>query len=210
LFDIYDSTNESGDSLSLGIGPLYDVMVGHQKNTSARTSIFSFITGLKALSSSYSNGLNTLVATKNISPISDDYGITETHFAGWSPLSSVYQSLVVDGSSVSTTLFGKGFIRNDLFNSRYIRFTAVSANTVLYYQGDDSFIINIFNKGNEVVNGVQSNVGFICTNGSSSGVKSHTFSTTPGQEYIIRLYTDDSFVYYSSYYVGITTQLQSL
>ena len=75
---------------------------------------------------------------------------------------------------------------------------------------NDSFILDIFNKGNIIVSGFQDNVGYISTNGSDSPMKAHIFSTVPGESYVIRLYTDNSYVYWSGYYVIIAVVLSNI
>jgi len=50
LYDLYDPANEGAtDNGELGFSPIYDTMVGPQKNTEAFTTIFSFGTAIKSL-----------------------------------------------------------------------------------------------------------------------------------------------------------------
>jgi len=48
LYDLYDDHDDGADRLSLGFAPMHKVLIDAQKNTNAFTSIFSFITALKA------------------------------------------------------------------------------------------------------------------------------------------------------------------
>jgi hypothetical protein len=210
LFDLYDSQNESGDNLSLGIGPLYDVMVGHQKSTSAQTSIFTFINGLKSNLPAYSSSIDLLTTTKDISPVVDDYGSQETNFDGWPFMTSVYEDVTVGGGWNTIRLWGSGLIHNDMRNSRYLKFIATSTSTKMWYLGSDSFLIHVFKSGQFIVNAINDEVFHNRVDDSAPTVYQHTFTTVPGQEYIIRVFTDDSIIYKPGFYLDVDIQLESL
>jgi hypothetical protein len=118
LYDLYDSNNDGADRLSLGFKPIYDVLVGKQKDTKAFTSIFSFIKGLKDENSASEEAINAILSSENISNIDDIYG-------------NKYHGLYVDttvGESmdVCTSIrYGMGMLghHNILGNHRFIRFT---------------------------------------------------------------------------------------
>jgi hypothetical protein len=74
LYDLYDSNSDGADTLSLGFKPIYDVFVGAEKTTPAFTSIFSFITALKANNVSQSSKIDAIVNSESISSITDIYG----------------------------------------------------------------------------------------------------------------------------------------
>lgn len=74
LYDLYDSDDDGEDSLSLGFSPLYDVLVGPQKNTPAFTSIFSFITALQQQNSGDKRAINAILQSEDISEITNAYG----------------------------------------------------------------------------------------------------------------------------------------
>ena len=75
LWDLHDTgTNESFDTTSFSMGQIYDVMVNHEKNTRAVTTLGSFITGMKGLPGANLTAIDTLLAAYNIGPISDDFG----------------------------------------------------------------------------------------------------------------------------------------
>ena len=46
LYDLWDTGVETGDTGSIGFGPIYETMTGLQRNTEAYTTLFSFGTGL--------------------------------------------------------------------------------------------------------------------------------------------------------------------
>jgi len=74
LYDIYDDHDDAGDTLSLGFAPMHQVLIDAQKNTNAFTSIFSFITELKAQNPDDKDAIDAITANENIAPINDIYG----------------------------------------------------------------------------------------------------------------------------------------
>jgi len=74
LYDIYDSNDDEGDSLSFGFSPIHQVLINRQKNTEAFTSIFSFITALKEEFPGNNTLIDALTSHESIAPIRDMYG----------------------------------------------------------------------------------------------------------------------------------------
>jgi hypothetical protein len=130
LYDLYDSHNDGGDTLSLGFKPIYDVLVGSQKTTPAFTSIFSFITYLKENNPSAINKIDDILASENIESIQNIYGSTID--------SDLYSDMSNGSINICTySQYGRG---NKLYNHRYIRFS-ISQNgnyTVRVKQSDGS------------------------------------------------------------------------
>jgi len=77
LYDIYDSNNDGADSISLGFTPIYNVLVGSQKNTPAFTSIFSFTKAFKDQNAGSANTLDSILSTQNIDSVTDIYGSSQ-------------------------------------------------------------------------------------------------------------------------------------
>lgn len=76
LYDLFDSgSNEAAyDGVALGLGPIYDVLVGPQKTTEAMTTLGSFIAGLKAQPGVNATAVNTLLAHYNVGAVTSPYG----------------------------------------------------------------------------------------------------------------------------------------
>ena len=125
-------------------------------------------------------------------------------------MSSVYSNPVVDGAAVLFKLWGSGRIYNDVRNSRYLRFTATSTTTEIRVQGTDTFIVNVYKRGSELVNGLEDNFYYECLNGNTSAVLSQQINTTIGDEYVIRVYTLDDYLFYNNTYVDMGVQLVSI
>jgi hypothetical protein len=80
LYDLYDSgSNESGyDNVALGLGPIYDVLVGPQKSTDALTTLGTFITGLRTQPGVNGPAVNALLAHYSIGAMTSDFGQGDT------------------------------------------------------------------------------------------------------------------------------------
>ncbi len=79
LYDIYDSHNDTGDTISYGFKPIHQLLIGKEKNTPAFTSIFTFIKGLKDEHPSDVTAIDNIVAQESIAPINDIYGTGRTN-----------------------------------------------------------------------------------------------------------------------------------
>lgn len=127
LYDIYDSSNEVGDSVSLGFAPIYNVLIGAQKITPALTSIFSFGTEIKSENALASSDINTLLDAQNIVGSSMDiYGSTETNNAGNAThVTPIYTAISANGIASSELCSINAFgSRNKLSVFRFFKFTA--------------------------------------------------------------------------------------
>jgi hypothetical protein len=134
LWDIYDSAGDTNDTVSLGFTPMWNVLIGAQKNTPAFTSIFSFITALKAANPASAATIDTLVAAQNItSSTMDIYGSTETHvpttFATVDTI-PLYATATIGGGPVIVQNVSKAGHYNTLGNHSYIKFTVASSRIV--------------------------------------------------------------------------------
>jgi hypothetical protein len=74
LYDIYDTTDDTGDRLSLPFSTLHDLLKSRQKNTPAYTSIFSYITALKMQNPGFVSEIDAITYNESIAPIRDIYG----------------------------------------------------------------------------------------------------------------------------------------
>ncbi|CAA6818049.1 MAG: Unknown protein [uncultured Sulfurovum sp.] len=79
LYDIYDSTDDAGDTLSLGFTPIHNVLIGAQKNTPVFTSIFPFIKALKDQNPGNDTAIDAITSNESIAPITDIYGTGRTN-----------------------------------------------------------------------------------------------------------------------------------
>ncbi len=135
LYDLYDSDSDGVDTLSIGLAPLFDVITGAYSDTVAFTSVFSFITSLKAARPDLAAGIDQIVAAQNIATAGMDvYGSTAVNNAGNADVLPIYTVLPTDGSSVEVCSIGGPESANGPFgtynklsNRRYLRFTITTA-----------------------------------------------------------------------------------
>jgi hypothetical protein len=138
LWDVYDNAADTNDTVALGFQPIWDVLIGPEKTTPAFTTIFSFITALKAQNAGAVGAINTLVAAQNIDVASmDAYGSTETHFPSTVPNNAalpVYTTATVGGPAVvmrTVVASADPLDRfNKLGNRRFVRFSLATARTI--------------------------------------------------------------------------------
>ncbi len=120
LYDLYDSSNEAHDQTTLGFEPIYNAMIGKERDTKAFTSIFSFIDGLKKENSSQASNIDATVGYENISPIYDSYGTSRMNSAGSSHTLPLYRELLV-GNSINICNENRYGVYNKLGNRTYVK-----------------------------------------------------------------------------------------
>ncbi len=113
LYDIYDSHNDGEDRLSLGFEPIYNALIGFQKNTQAFTSIFTFIAGLQQENPSERNKIDEILNSEDIQPIVDIYGSSQ---------SNLYSDMGASTSISNICTSGENGTYNKLNNHKYIKF----------------------------------------------------------------------------------------
>ena len=177
LYDIFDiGSNEPFDGVALGLGPIYDAMTVGEKNTTALTTLYSFITALKALYPSQATAIDTLTRYRNVVgvPIADARGTGETVNGGHTENLPLYRS-ITPGSGISITLFADQ--PNALSQNRYFRYVGNGAShTVSLATGTaDDVDVTVYQKG--VVQAV--------ANGPSGTETTQPFMAASNVEYII-------------------------
>jgi hypothetical protein len=134
LWDVYDNVADANDTLALGFTPIWNVLTAQQRNTPAFTTIFSFITGLKAQNPGSSTAIDTLVAAQNINATNIDlYGTNETHSPTEVPAIAalpVYKLATVGGPAVMVRTVDDAGRHNKLGDRRFIRFTLDTARDI--------------------------------------------------------------------------------
>lgn len=196
LFDIYDSYADANDSVSLGIGPIIDVMTTTQKTTPVQTSIHSFLSGLKTAYPSSATGINAIATAKSIKA-DNAYGTTETNDNGITGLLPLYHSISPGSGNVTVELAGGDYAYNEAPNNRYFRFTATSSTTRINWNATDVYYIWVMKKGSVILE----KYGY-------AGSGTQTFSTTAGQEYIIQTMTDPDVMSDPSQSMDVTISIQ--
>jgi hypothetical protein len=135
LWDVFDSSPDGNDTLSLGFKPIWNVLTGPQKNTPAFTTIFSFITALKTLNAGSAAAIDTLVGAQNINSAGIDAFASNENHAPTDTIPQtaalpIYTTLSVGGTVTLRTVNDggpeiQGDSGNKLGNHRFIRFTSL-------------------------------------------------------------------------------------
>jgi hypothetical protein len=139
LWDLYDTTNEPGDTLSLGLGPLWSVLTSPQRNTDALTSVFTFVTALKQQRPADAAAIDQIVSQQaTVSSTINAFGTTETNSG--TPANAnvlpIYTPITINGASVTLNSIGDfqvGANRsggNKLSTRRFLRLDVPMAQTV--------------------------------------------------------------------------------
>jgi hypothetical protein len=121
LWDAFDATNESGDSVSLGFAPIFAAINVGQRNTSALTSIFSFLEALNTVAPSSAAGITQLRSGEQISA-NDEFATNEMNSGGDPSVTvlPIYRpiSLGVPQTVCVSAAFG---VENKLGNAKFFR-----------------------------------------------------------------------------------------
>ncbi|WP_456433853.1 SdrD B-like domain-containing protein [Nitratifractor sp.] len=137
LYDLYDSHDDGQDHLSLGFGPIHDMMTDAEKNAHAFTSLFTFITALKSYDSTDADAIDAIVSSENIATINDIFGTGRSNHSDDYP----YHDLTV-GESTSIHTYTTYGTYNKLGNHQFVTFHVDTAGsytvTVQQTNGSDS------------------------------------------------------------------------
>jgi hypothetical protein len=130
IYDVYDSNDDVGDSLSLGFTPIHNLFIGTQKNTVAFTSIFTFITALKAENPGNDSLIDAITLNESIAPITDIYGTGRTNRASQNA-NPLYSTLSVGGSVDFVTNYSSTATSelNKLGKYNFVKFTILETKT---------------------------------------------------------------------------------
>ena len=127
LYDVYDNHDDTGDTLSLGFTPMHNLFIGAEKNTEAFTSIFTFITALKAENSGNNAAIDALTTNESIASITDIYGVGRSNRSSQNA-NPLYSTLSVGSSVDFVTNYSATSIdqHNRLGTYNFITFTIPS------------------------------------------------------------------------------------
>lgn len=175
LYDLYDSgTNESYDQVGVGLGVIYDVLVGGEKTTDALTTIGSFITVLKAQPGVNAAAVDTLLAHYNMGPISTAFGTGDEGQDGLHAMYATVSALPYNNTSI--TLDG-GYEYNTWQQNQYFVFTGNGSSITVTANSGSDVAIAAYLKGTVV--GQSDN--------TLSGTESFNFTSQLNATYVLVL-----------------------
>lgn len=133
LYDLWDTDNDGVDNDSIGFAPIYDIMVNQQRTTPAFTSVFSFMTELKADNPGATTFIDALLTDSGITSNLDIYGSNETNDSDNSlvvqDVLPVYTTITTNGTPVevcSNSQFDNVRDGNKLSERQLLRFDVIT------------------------------------------------------------------------------------
>jgi len=126
LYDIFDTDSDGDDTLSLGLGPIYEVLTAADYRTqSTFTSIFSFLAELRAQQAGSAAVINTFADARGINSTAAD-AVGETNNGSIATSLPVYNTVTVNGPAVRICSVNDAGEFNKLGNRSYLMFTAAA------------------------------------------------------------------------------------
>ena len=170
LYDLYDTNSDgSFDQVGVGLGPIYDVLTGPQKQTDALTTMASFITGLKAQPGANPRAIDAVMAHYNVGPVTSDFGTGDSDLAG------MYTAAPIPFTGGIS--LGGGFASNSYQQNQYYVFTGTGRNVVVTASAAQDVVIAAYRKGLFVTG----------ANATTSGAESFSFLSQSGVTYVVVL-----------------------
>lgn len=140
LYDLYDDSSDGADSISLGLGPIYDTLVSPEyRNTDYFINIFPFIDRLKELQPDHVDKIDNLVNGQNISGTGEK-GQGETNDGGISSALPVFKTALVNGNPIELCSTDEAGTYNKLANRAYVEFNVASAGSLTFVVSDISAV----------------------------------------------------------------------
>lgn len=134
FWDLFDSTPDGVDNVSLGFGPIHTVMTGRVRTTSAFTSVYPLLAGLRAARPADSAAIDALVVGGSGQLIvagADDFGSGETNSGLDARNLPIYRSILAGQTlEVCSSLPTASGVYNKLGNRRLLRIDLAAAGTV--------------------------------------------------------------------------------
>lgn len=168
LYDLRDGANEPHDSISIGLGTIYDVMVGPQRTTDAVTTLASFIAGLKAQPGVSRQAVDTLLARYEIGAISTPWGDGDSSLRGmFTTAPGLPYTGYVD--------LGGGYPANSWQQNQYYVFTGTGGTVTINANSAEDVAIAAYRQGQLVGS----------ADATLRGNESFSLSTQTGVPYIV-------------------------
>jgi hypothetical protein len=129
IYDMWDNNDEGGgvDTVSIGFGPIYQIMTGPQASTEAFTTVFSFAAELREILNGVDQaGLDNQLAREDMTAAGlDIWGTSEINDAQGRPnVLPIYTDITADGSPLNICIDSHSDVSRDgnkLSEYRYLR-----------------------------------------------------------------------------------------
>lgn len=120
LYDLFDSTDDGSDTVSLGLGPIYEVFTATDYTDQALfTTIFGFINELKSQQAGSAGVIDSLVGAQSINGTGPN-GAGETNAGGVTNSLPIYTPVTVNGGAVQVCSNDVNGTQNKLGTRQYL------------------------------------------------------------------------------------------
>lgn len=134
FWDLFDSAPDGVDNVALGFGPIHSVMTGRVRTTSAFTSAYPLLAGLRALRPADAAAIDALAVGGSGQLIvagADDFGSGETNSGLDARNLPIYRSILPGQTlEVCSSLPTASGVYNKLGNRRFLRIDLAATGTV--------------------------------------------------------------------------------
>jgi len=171
LYDLFDGgTAEPFDQVGVGLGVIYDVLVGPERTTAALTTIGSFVAALKAQPGVSGAAVDALLAHYGIGPISSEWG------DGDAALRDMYVD-VPSLPAATTVALGGGVESNKWEQNQYFVVTGSGTQVSVSATSTEDVGLVVYKAGQKVT----------VADRTTSGPETVSFPTVAGGKYVISL-----------------------
>ncbi len=126
LYDIFDSTDDGADTISVGFAPIYNLLTSTSyTGNSYFLTIFNFLEEYRANNAGDVAAINALASAQSISG-TDATGAGETNTGGIADVFPLYKPLSVNGAATNICLNTTAGTQNKLGNRAYLVFNVTS------------------------------------------------------------------------------------
>lgn len=129
LYDLVDSANDGADTVSLGFAPIHAVMTTRMRTTSSLTTIYPFLSALRAGNPAQASAIDALAAGQQLTSVTDDFGVNELNTGGDARNLPVFRS-VASGEIVPVCSVAANGAYNRLGNRKFLRFDLAAPGTI--------------------------------------------------------------------------------
>ncbi len=129
LYDLFDPANDGADAVSLGFAPIHAVMTTRMRNTTSLTTIYPFLSALRAGNAAQASAIDALAAGQQMASVTDDFGVNEFNNGGDARNLPIFRS-VAAGEIVAVCSVAANGAYNRLGNRKFLRFDLATAGSI--------------------------------------------------------------------------------
>ncbi len=114
---------------SLGFAPIHAVMTTRMRTTSSLTTIYPFLSALRAGNAAQASAIDALAAGQLLTSVTDDFGVNESNNGGDARNLPIFRS-VASGEIVPVCSVAANGAYNRLGNRKFLRFDLAAPGTI--------------------------------------------------------------------------------